>query len=809
MMKSKLTILLISALLVNAASTADAVQPRLSAIQPYGFQRGTDVDVEFKGARLGDTKELMLYSPGITVAQLEASADNTVKAKLQVAADCRLGLHAVRIRTASGISNLHLFSIGNLPEVAEVEPNSEFGAPQPVALGCTISGIVQTEDVDYFVVEAKKGQRICAELEGLRLGNTFFDPYLAILNTERFELSRSDDAALLNQDCLCAIIAPEDGKYIIQVRESAYGGDGNCKYRLHLGSFPRPTAVLPAGGKPGETVSVHWIGDPAGAWDSDVTIPADNSPYSGVIAADEHGVAPSPNRVRVADLANVLEVEPNNTNAEATAFTAPAALNGVIQEMGDTDSFKFAATKGQVFDINVYAREPLRSPLDSVLTVSRLAGGQVGNNDDNGGPDSYYRFTAPEDGEFVVNVRDHLQAGGPSYVYRIEVAPVTPQITMTLPERTQYVATTLEVPQGNRMALMVNATRNDFGGDLQVAFDGLPAGMTAESHTMAANQSSIPVLFTAAADAPVAGSLVDVIGKPTDPASTIVGHLAQRTMLVRGRNNRDVWGHDADRMAAATTDPIPFKIEIVQPQAPVVRRGSMQLKVVATRQEGFSAPIASSMLYNPPGIASSGSISIPEGATEATIPVTANGGAAIGTWKIVVIGRASHGGGNVEAATQLADLVIADSFYNFNFNKTAAEIGQDIEMLVNVEKKQDFEGAAKIELLGLPAGTSTEPAEFTKDTTEVVFKIKIDESARPGTYKTLVCRAVSTVNGEPVTYTQGSGELRVDKPLPPKVAAAPKPEPQPAAVAAAPAKPKPLSRLEQLRLQRKQESEQE
>jgi len=52
--------------------------------------------------------------------------------------------------------------------------------------------------------------------------------------------------------------------YIIQVRESAYAGNANCVYRLHVGHFPRPTAIVPAGGKLGETVDVRWIGDVAG-----------------------------------------------------------------------------------------------------------------------------------------------------------------------------------------------------------------------------------------------------------------------------------------------------------------------------------------------------------------------------------------------------------------------------------------------------------------------------------------------------------------------------------------------------------------
>ena len=223
---------------------------------------------------------------------------------------------------------------------------------------------------------------------------------------------------------------------------------------------------------------------------------------------------------------------------------------------------------------------------------------------------------------------------------------------------------------------------------------------------MTADRTTVPVLFTAAADAPLDGTLADVIGRPADANLPIVGQLEQRTMLVRGQNNVDVWGHTADRMAVAVTDAVPFEIEIVQPQAPIVRQGSMQLKVVAKRKDGFAQPIAMRLLYNPPGIASSGSISIPGDKNEGVIPLTANGNAAIGTWPMIVIGTATVGNGGVEVASQMAQLTISESYFSFAFDKAAAELGQETEMVVKVEKKLDFAGEATAELLGLPANTS-------------------------------------------------------------------------------------------------------
>jgi hypothetical protein len=230
------------------------VAPQFSSMKPQGVQRGETAEVQIRGARLQDIEELLLYSPGITVEGLEAVNASTVKAQFKVAPDCRLGIHAMRLRTKTGVSDLKTFTVGALPPVDEVEPNNDFAQPQSIDFDVTVQGVVQNEDVDYFAVDARQGDRIVAEIEGLRLGNTTFDPYVAILNRERFELARSDDASLLFQDCLCSLIAPEDGKYVIQVRESAYGGNGASNYRMHVGHFPRPVAVLPAGGRPGETI---------------------------------------------------------------------------------------------------------------------------------------------------------------------------------------------------------------------------------------------------------------------------------------------------------------------------------------------------------------------------------------------------------------------------------------------------------------------------------------------------------------------------------------------------------------------------
>ena len=245
-------------------STAEASSPSLTLIMPRGVQRGQEHVLTLSGARLNDAEEIFFYTQGVTAKKIEPVNANSIKVTVTVTPDCRLGEHLLQVRTKSGVSDFRSFYVGALPQVDEKEQNGSLEEAQPVSLNVTVAGVVQSEDVDYYVVDCKKGQRLSAEVEGVRLGTYLFDPYVAILDSKRFELSGGDDIPLVRQDALASIVVPEDGKYYVQIRESSYGGNGNCRYRLHIGTFPRPTHIYPAGGQKGTEVEVTCIGDPTG-----------------------------------------------------------------------------------------------------------------------------------------------------------------------------------------------------------------------------------------------------------------------------------------------------------------------------------------------------------------------------------------------------------------------------------------------------------------------------------------------------------------------------------------------------------------
>jgi len=785
-----------------------ASSPSLGSVTPRGVQRGTEAVIFFNGGRLADAQEIFFYSPGLAVAKLEVVNDGQVKVTVNVAADCRLGEHGARVRTASGISETRTFWVGALPNVDEKEPNSDFAAPQPINLGVTVTGVADNEDVDYYVVDAKKGQRISAEVEGMRLGTTLFDPYVAIMDAKRFELAACDDSALVWQDAVASVVAPEDGKYIIQVRESSYAGNGACTYRLHVGTFPRPTAILPAGGKFGEEVDVKFLGDVTGEFTRKIKLPAEPQELYAIHAQDETGIAPSGNPFRLCDFGNVIEAEPNNDQPTSTVGPAPIAFNGVIAQAGDVDFFRFKAAKGQVFDIHCFARR-IRSPLDSVMYVYHFGGGAIAGNDDGAGPDSYIRFTAPEDKEYAISVTDHLGKGGPNYAYRIEVSPVKPGVEVSIPRVARYSQErqNIPVPRGNRYATLVSATRRDWGGDLVLEAKDLPAGITMAAEAMPANLSTIPVLFEAAADAPIGGKLIDFPGRHVDPNANIRGGTSIFADLIIGPNQAVMWGHTTTKLPVAVTEEVPFKISLVEPKVPLVQNGSMNLKVVAERKEGFKAPITLQMPFLPPGVGAASSVAIPEGQNEALYPVNANGGAQIRDWKVVVIGT-SDVKGPVWVSTQLATLKVAAPYVAFNMERAATEQGKETDLVCKVQHATPFDGPAKVRVLGLPHKVAAPEMDLARDQAELVFKVTTATDSPAGIHKNIFCQLVITQNGEPVVHNVGGTELRIDQPLPPKPNAPP-PPPMPVAQAAPPpmpAKPpeKRLTRLEQLRLEQQE-----
>lgn len=750
--------------LLGFALTASAYEARIDRLIPQGVQRGSEVKVELAGVRLGlEPEEILFYEPGVELVGVESIDKNKAAATLRVAEDCPLGRHALRLRTKTGLSNLVTLHVGSLGSLDEAEPNNTLEAAQAVPLDRTIHGVVNREDEDLYVVEIAEGERLSVEVEGLRLGRTFFDPMLEVLDASGGLIASNDDRAAAHSDAFLSLLAPAGGKVYVRVRETAYRGDGRSNYLLHLGRFPRPAAVYPPVAVRGEPTELRWIGDATGDLATTVTPPLDGPDVFDAWCEDDRGVAPSSLPIRLIDTPATLEVEPNNQQSEATPMPAPGVAAGVVQEPGDYDHFRITAKKGQTYELRVVARR-LRSSLDPVLRVYDAKGKRLaGNDDDQAFPDSYVRFKAPADGDYVLQVEDNLHRGDAEKVYALTVEPIQPLVDLKMEERRRYEATRLEVPRGGRAAALMTVTRRSVGGELRIDFQGLPPGVTVEAPPLAGDYNRVPVLLSSTAEAPRAAALVTLAASRTDSESPEpqTTRFRQQTWHSRGRNNRPVWSHFAERAPVAVTEKLPFSIDLQAPKAPICRNGSLDLKVTAQRDEGFDRPISVKLLYHSPGVSSNRSRSIAKDKLEATIPVTANAKARPGDWPIVVVGETNLDG-RVYTATRFVTLTVAEPYFDVSVPTLTAKQGDAAELGVKLSPRTPFEGAAKLELVGLPPGVSAEPVEVETDAESARFALTIAEDAKPGRHRGVGCRVRLTVDGEPVTYRQSYAELRID-----------------------------------------------
>jgi len=164
----------------------------------------------------------------------------------------------------------------------------------------------------------------------------------------------------------------------------------------------------------------------------------------------------------VDDLPSVAKTNASRNSPQRLA--SGTAVNGAIAEL-QADYFSFTAKRKESVSIEVLAHR-LGSALDPLLRVLDGKGTELvyslAANEPNGDPK--IRFTAPEDGNYTIELRDVSYRGGNSYFYRMRLGrwPIVTAPFPAVAKRGNWPALELTGPSINRarVSLDTNTTSN-------------------------------------------------------------------------------------------------------------------------------------------------------------------------------------------------------------------------------------------------------------------------------------------------------------------------------------------------------------
>jgi len=526
-------------------------------LKPLAGQLSNDLrlrtrELQRKGTDAAGLKEIAEIQRKFDASQNREAypvLSEAVLCQVTLAPNAEPGERELRLQAAAGLSNPMVFCVGQLPEFREAQWKSTTAdANTSVTLPASINGrivpgstdryrsVVRRSqpylpaDVDRYRFPARKGQQLVLAVQARELM-----PYLAdavpgwfqaavtLYDAKGNELAYDDDY-LFHPDPVLHYEIPENGDYVIGIKDALYRGREDFVYRIAVGELPFITSIFPLGCRAGAQAAIELKG-----WN----LPTDK------LAMDTKGRKPGvyPVSVRKGNLVSnrlpfavdtlpeCLEKEPNNQLKDAQKVTLPIIVNGRIDKSGDWDIFSFAARAGDRIVAEVNARR-LDSPLDSVLKLTDAQGQQLAFNDDHedkgSGLDTHFAdslLTAnvPADGTYYLHLGDTQQKGGVEYAYRLRISPPRPDFDLRI------VPSSINVAAGGTARVTVYALRKDgFSGEIALALKDAPKGYVLKGDQVPAQQDKVEVTLTVPPTPPAEPLNLIVEGRATVGGQQIV-----------------------------------------------------------------------------------------------------------------------------------------------------------------------------------------------------------------------------------------------------------------------------------------------
>ncbi len=603
-------------MILSAAGRLCAAEPFIERVWPPVLQRGVTTRIEFSGTELQQPLGVWTSVPNANVTGVPTghATEDTVAVDVTIPTSAPLGLYGLRLATASGLSNAHLFLIDELPIAQRGASEEEVTS---LSLPAAIASPVRRAHIDRYSFDVTAGQRVTIEVIGNRLGKNF-DPVVTVRDPKGKIVAQCDNSIGLLFDCRFSCDFPESGRHTLEVADARFAGEPSWSYVLRVGDFPAVRTAVPAAIAPDQETTLLFP-ELAG-----LQANARLLALRGV-ANFFHEVRFAPEKpatwipLAVSRRPIIVEQEPNDAAAQANHAASPIALSaelcGVLSQPGDEDWFQFPLAKGQTLrarsftqsigsaaDLEIVLYEPTneRSSKEEFREVTRNDETSTfeGSRNTSFVDDANLTFSVRTDGLHRLLIRDLTGAGSLAHTYRVEIGENLPELKL------KADVADLTLPRGIWQPLPLNVIRTGFNEPVELELVGAPAGVTLESNVIPANAKDFVCRLSASPDAAEGLATLQLVGRARVndrlvEAVAAVHPLIDRQLMNKDRilfalrpDQRELPPSLTDRIALQVTAPPPFDFTLPDAQLMMPKYQTAQLRIETRREPGFDAPIS-------------------------------------------------------------------------------------------------------------------------------------------------------------------------------------------------------------------------
>ncbi len=681
----------IALFMLCAIAPSRAQKINIGYIYPAGAQRGSTTTIAIGGQSIATAKSVLVSGDGVTAEILPAEPlpagakpkkkkkspisdeDNlqlaqNIKVRITVAEDAELGIRDLRVIGGNGSgSNRLYFEVGEYSDIVESEPNN---IPQEATvierLPVTINGYVERCAVrgdwesaggglsaersgkDYYKFKASAGETIVAEVKARRfvpyLADAvpgWFQPVVTIFDEAGREVAFCDDYQL-RVDPVVIYNVERSGEYTLKIHDAIYRGREDFVYRINLGVIPYVSSVFPLGGELGSGVELEYRGVNLGGkrrkGDSfelvKRRVELDQSGRIALTYLDKRCVSSNQIPFQVQD--EYPEIIAKEVGDEQVLISVNQYINGKIEAPYDSDWYRVNIPAVGTWQFEIIARK-LQSPLDAKLTLYDMSGVKLAEQDDMKGltepvdgllthqADPTLSYKIATKGEYLLRVTDTQNKGGDEFGYRLKIEEARPSFTLSIEPAS------LSVPQGGTSLMTIFVQRyNDFRGNIDLDFKGLPAGFEVNTTSITRGAKLAKIAITAPADYDVGKLDLEIYGQGV-PVKTMankkvmpkakggnVAKVQQRIMppqidtkpqeatpveqMLQAFYITHLLKTEELRVDVTLADPFTLSLEPVEgDQIRFQPNGECQVRVVVNRREGYNEPIQIMKKLTPAG----------------------------------------------------------------------------------------------------------------------------------------------------------------------------------------------------------------